>query len=204
MVNAESIHIPGYQGEAELLRYRQASSSSRVLLLLPGQNYAPVRSSLELLVEMALQRGWEVLALRYSFQVSAYSTRSMDLDDLEREVLGVLPFLSSYAEVCLAGKSLGTIMARRLLDRLEAPNRSLLLITPNPEAVLGEVDVDRLCLVGDRDRFLEQTAVARAARPDEWRVYPGADHGLLVEGDWRATAAVWQALVSDAEAFLTR
>lgn len=200
----KSALLPGHQGQAQILQYRQSDPSNRILLLLPGQNYAPDRSPLELLTEMATQAGWDVVSFRYSFQVSPYPTENLAFDDLEREVLGVLPQLAGYQEVCLAGKSLGTSMARRLIGQIQASKRSLLLITPLPDSFTGEATCPRLCLIGDQDPLFDQTASARAAHPAEWRVYPGADHALQVQGDWRATAGVWQALVADAERFLAR
>jgi hypothetical protein len=200
----ESILIPGHQGQAELLRLRQDPPARKLLVILPGRNYDPDRSPLELLGMMALSHGYEMLGLRYSFQVSPYPTENLSLDDLEREVDGILPYLAGYDEVCIAGKSLGSSLARRLLPKVTAAERSLILLTPLPDAVEGDAPVDRLCLVGDADPVFPLVAAAREAHPAEWRVYPGADHGLQIGTDWRATAQLWQALVAEAEAFLTR
>jgi predicted alpha/beta-hydrolase family hydrolase len=200
----KSVLLPGHQGQAELLQYSQPTPSKRLLLLLPGRYYATDRSPLELLAEMGTQNGWDVLGFRYSFQVSPYPTENLTFDQLEREVLGILPHLAGYQEVCLGGKSMGSSMARRLLGQTQAQERSLLLITPLNDSFAGAATVPRLCLIGDQDPLFDQTASARAAHPAEWRVYPGADHSLQVQGDWRATAGVWQALVADAESFLAR
>lgn len=200
----ESIRIPGYQGEAELVCQRQEPRSRKVVVLLPGRNYLPNRSPLELIGLMALSHGYELLCLRYSFQVSPYSTERFSLDDLEREVDGILPHLTEYEEVCLVGKSLGSSMAQRLLGKVTAPERSLVLLTPLPDSVVGDSPVDRLCLVGDADPVFPGLAAAREAHPAEWRVYPGADHGLQVGHDWRATVQVWQGVTAEVEAFLTR
>lgn len=153
---------------------------------------------------MALAHGYEVLSVRYSFQVSPYPTERMALEDLEREVDGLLPYLTDYDEVCLVGKSLGTSIARRLLAKVKTPERSLVLLTPLPDSVEGESVVDRLCLIGDADHIFPRVATSRVAHPAEWRVYPGADHGLQVGRDWRATAQVWQGIAAEVEAFLTR
>lgn len=195
---------PGLQGEAELVFQRQDPRSRRLLVVLPGRNYEPNRSPLELIGLMALSHGYEVLTLRYSFQVSPCPTEQMSLDDLEREVDGLLLYLTEYDEVCLVGKSLGTSMARRLLAKIENAERSLVLLTPLPDSVVEASPVDRLCLIGNADRFFPMVAASREAHPAEWRIYAGASHGLQVEGDWRATAQVWQGITAEVEAFLTR
>lgn len=200
----ESILIPGLQGHAELLLWRLEPRSRRLMVILPGHFYDPDRSALELISLMALSHGYEVLGMRYSFQVSPYPTAKLSLDDLEREVDGLLPYFAEYGELCLVGKSLGTSMARRLLGKETAPERSLILLTPLPDSVEGESLVDRLCLIGDADPVFPRVAASREAHPAEWRVYPGADHGLQVAGDWRATAQVWQGITAEVEAFLTR
>lgn len=196
--------IPGHQGQAELIFERQDPRSRKLLVVLPGRMYDPNRSPLELIGLMALSHGYELLTVRYSFQVSPYPTEQLSLDDLEREVVGILPHLAEYDEVCLVGKSLGTSVARRLLAKVEAPERSLVLLTPMPDSVEGESPVDRLCLIGEADPVFPRVAARREAHPTEWRLYPGADHGLQVGRDWRATAQVWQGITAEVEAFLTR
>ncbi|HLO04446.1 MAG TPA: hypothetical protein VK191_15150 [Symbiobacteriaceae bacterium] len=204
MMKTETIPFPGYQGQAELYLQRQEPRSRKLVVILPGHHYYANRSPLELIGMMALSYGYEVLELRYSYQVSPYPTEAMSLDDLEREVDGILPYLDGYEEVCLVGKSLGTSLARLLVAKVGAPERSLILLTPLPDSVAGEPPVDRLCLIGDADPVFPRVAASREAHPAEWRIYPGVNHGLQVERDWRATAQVWQGIVAEAEAFFTR
>jgi hypothetical protein len=203
-IDWQTAYIPGYQGQAEIVRRIHESPSQKLCVILPGRNFAPDKSALDLIGQMALQHGWDLLSLRYSFQVSPYAADAMKLDDLLVEAQGILPFLAGYQEVCLVGKSLGSSLARRLIDQVEAPERSLLLVTPLPDSFAGAAPCPRLCLIGTADPVFPESTAAREARPAEWRCYEGADHGLYVPGDWRATASLWQRLTADAEAFLTR
>lgn len=173
-----------------------------LLVLLPGRGYTCDHPVLHYLRKAAADLGWDVLSVWYSFQAAPIPDEQVTLEGLAAEVDAVIREVLKrrYARVCIAGKSLGTLLAVQHAARCER----LILLTPVGPAVFEVGWLPTLALIGTADP-LYQPDVTAATEPNvEWQVLDGLDHSLEAPGDWARSLDALRAITQACVDFLSR
>ncbi|MCG0239854.1 MAG: hypothetical protein L6E13_11905 [Firmicutes bacterium] len=208
--SVESIQTPSPAGIPIVHDWwRQDPPASRLMVLLPGRNYSCDRPVLHFLRAVGLELGYDVLCLKYSFQVTGITPPeerwreelAAEVQAALRQVLG-----QGYREICWVGKSLGSPLAVELSRTVPAERTCAILLTPLEPAMAEMGAVPTLAVIGTADPLYGTAAFAASqGRPGvEWRVFPDLDHGLEVKGDWRRSLAALSDVVSACAEFLAR
>ena len=195
-----SVPLPdGTKGE-HLFTAHAAPQSDWLLVMAPGRGYTCDHPLLHYLRKLALELGYDVLGVRYSFQSSLSAMRSPNNNDLEQELEAAFSALPShYQRICFAGKSLGTPLAVSAAKRHRAADTRLILLTPIMPRLETE-DFPTLAVIGTDDFYYTPEMVSNNSHV-RWHVYDGLNHGLETQ-DWRGTLQVLPELLSILETFL--
>ncbi|MEO8609455.1 MAG: hypothetical protein ABI690_16305 [Chloroflexota bacterium] len=185
---------------------KQADGSDKLLVILPGYGYNNDFPVLYYLRKAALELGYDVLSVEYSFQ-AAYTNFDMNnvldlLDEVKKAVASLSP--QKYQHICIAGKSLGTILAVALAECLSAKQIDLILLTPLSGSVQMAHASPTLAIIGTADALHAQAAPDIVpTRPNlQWRVFEGLNHSLEVPDDWHASLAVLPEIIAACVEFL--
>lgn len=185
------------------LSYHNNPTSNHLLVLLPGRNYYVSHPVLHYLRKVALIEGWDVLPVQYGFQVF-HGTQPGDLLSESRQALN-RALERGYGHVCIVGKSLGSPLAAQLAQECTMKHKSLLLLTPIGSAARDAGDIPTLAIIGTADPTYDAKAIEQDDRLTiRWRVYERLNHGLEIDGDWRASVDELNAIMTECEAFLRR
>ena len=160
-----------------------------LLAMLPGRGYTCDHPVLHYLGKAAAELGYDVLSVRYSFQIAPRGggAAQMMLESLAGEVdLAISEALKrGYARLCIAGKSLGTPLAVLHAKQTER----LILLTPVGTAALDVGTTPTLAVIGTADPMYQPEQIETTGANVDWLVLDGLDHGLEAAGDW-ATSLV--------------
>jgi alpha-beta hydrolase superfamily lysophospholipase len=188
--------------------FRQTNTPQGLMIILPGRGYLLEHPALHYLAKMAMELGYDVLGIRYSFQMNVYETSpEVDYDVLAREVeLAADEVLKErqYTKVVIAGKSLGTPLAVRLGERFNKVDLRYILFTPIMNVTELVRERPTLAVIGTADAAYD----AELVRADEekpymqWHVLDGVNHGLEFEYGWDSTIGVLGRVIGQCEAFL--
>jgi len=181
----------------------QEDGSDKLLVMLPGRGYTTEHPVLYYLRKAALQLGYDVLSVEYGFQAGHLDLTSENMPYLPDDVQAATqPVLArGYAQVCIAGKSLGTPLAAALARQISETRVSLLLLTPIAGATQGSGAIPTLAIIGTADAAYTPELVKDEPHLT-WRVLEGLNHSLELKGDWRASLAVLPEIIAACEAFL--
>lgn len=199
-------HTSPFGVEVSSPLFRHDPPSERLLIVLPGRGYTVVHPALFHLRYVALENGWDVLAVSYGFQNSDGDFRPEQFPLLQQDVaLATAPALTrGYRQVCVAGKSLGTPLAVDLARGLKAARVSLLLLTPVSGVMQALDGIRTLAVIGTGDPLYspEMVRLTEGDAHVDWLVYEALNHALLVEDDWRASLAALGQIMDACEQFL--
>jgi hypothetical protein len=178
-------------------------ASDKLMVMLPGQGYSCNHPVLYYVRRMAIKLGFDVLSVEYGFQAAhleldAQATAALH-DDVWQAVKPVLE--QGYRQVCVVGKSLGTPLAAGLATALKVEDISLILLTPIGGAFQGLDTIRTLAVMGTDDPLYSPEVVASVPNV-EWQVFDGLNHSLEVKGDWKASIAALDRVISACEAFV--
>lgn len=191
--------IAGVQAQNRWMR-QEEPASEKLLVMLPGRNYFCDTGVLFYLKSMAVQKGYDVLALEYGFQVSRTAPdREATIAEVQRAVEQVLS--RGYRYVCFAGKSLGSPLA---VDLARAHRSDVILLTPLQDA-LGPAEGRRtLAIIGTADPVYPaaECQAARERGDMEWLVLEGLNHGLLHDLSWEESVKALPVIIGACERFL--
>lgn len=180
--------------------------SDQLMILLPGRGYTCDHPLLHYVRGIGLQHGWDVLAVRYGFQVADRDLKSEETPDLLDEVsqTAAQVYARGYRRLCLVGKSLGTPLAAQLAKESPVEQTALLLLTPIGGALHGLGGIRTLAVIGTADPLYSPALIdAFAGEPLlRWQVYENLNHALEADGDWRASLARLAEIMAVCEQFL--
>jgi len=209
-VHTSTVKIQSQSGATTYnsLLYHDDPASSKLMIMLPGRGYTCEHPVLYYVRRMAVKSGYDVLSIEYGFQAAhldldAQSTPYLQ-DDVAQAVKQVMQ--PGYRHVCVVGKSLGTPLAAELARTLDVEQAALILLTPIGGALHGLGDIRTLAVIGTSDP-LYSPEVVEAFRNNgsiEWRVFDGLNHSLEVNGDWKASIAALEHVISTCEMFLEK
>lgn len=191
-----------------LFMYHDAPASTKLMVMLPGRGYSCDHPVLYYVRRMAIKQGYDVLSVEYGFQaahleLSVQNTPYLQ-DDVWQAVTAVLQ--QGYKQFCIVGKSLGTPLAAELAKTIEAADMALILLTPIGGAFQGLGRIRTLAMIGTDDPlYSPEIVTALKSDPNiEWQVFDGLNHSLEVKGDWKASIAALERVITACEAFITR
>lgn len=176
------------KGHPAIYSYRRHSiQADSIVIAFPGQAYymdAPVMwySSLA-----ALESGYDVLGLEYSFQVRGNDDSGSNLPTVVKEVSDSLSrFFRDfhYKRIVFVAKSIGTVIASEVIQNLSLNLEGFIFLTPL-ERVIGFMNstARKLIVVGDSDPAFPSAAVREVADQESVFLVPDSNHILEVPGN---------------------
>lgn len=183
--------------------YQPHQPGSKLMIILPGRGYQVEHPALYYTLLMGLENGFDVLPIRYGFQVNhtSFELSQMPLlvQDVNAAVQQVLP--NNYQDICIVGKSLGTPLAADLATRLNAPRKSQILLTPVPLALQMPPSIPTLAIIGTADSFYDKAPISQTPEI-EWLVLDDLDHSFLKSQDWRASVQAQYTILERCDQFI--
>jgi acetyl esterase/lipase len=199
ITTAEGVTIP--------LSYTRHDDNPRgLVVILPGRGYLLEHPVLHYLAKMAMETGYDVLGVPYSFQITR-TTALPPMDKLARDcalALDTALAQRNYDRIILAGKSLGTPLAARLGDHLQTIEVRYILLTPVMDSTDYVGDHPTIAIIGTDDAAYDERKIsADAARPYlRWHVFDDLNHALEFKTGWDASVAAMGNIIAACETFL--
>jgi acetyl esterase/lipase len=176
-------------------------ASEKLVIMLPGRGYTNEGPVMFHTRQMALENGWDVLAVQYGFQAANADLRPEQFPLLPQDVsLAVEPVLKrGYREICIVGKSLGTPLAAELAKSLTAEKIWLILFTPIAGSMNNLNGLRTLAVIGTADPVYTPELVKTPGV--QWKVFEGFNHGLIQDGNWRVSVSALHDMILACERF---
>lgn len=177
-------------------------TSDKLMIMLPGRGYTNEGPVMFHTRQMALENGYDVLAVQYGFQAANADLQLEQFPFLSEDIkLAVEPVLKrGYREVCVAGKSLGTPLAVELAKTMTAEKISLILLTPIGGALTDLNGLRVLAVIGTADPFYTPELVKMPGI--HWKVFEGFNHGLTLQDNWRVSVSALHDMILACEQFI--
>ena len=173
---------------------------SPVALLLPGAGYAVTAPLLAWSGAVLAARGWHVEAVTWSFDARSGEGDPVPL--IEEEAVAARESAraaGAHGPCVVVAKSLGTLaLPWALREGLAGAWLTPLSTDGAVRTALADAGPEHLVVAGDADPFWRPAGLV--ARADVATV-PGADHGLTLGDDWRASLAAQSAVFERLDAW---
>jgi len=132
----EILTVPSFwKTEMRQKYYQLQEDNSKLVVLFPGKNYPCDKPVLHFAGASAIQSGYDFMVLEYGYQAAR---TDLDIDDLQRVIEecheSVQRIISQYKEIVFISKSLGTIVAGEVHEKLGIPIKHLFL-TPIKDTI---------------------------------------------------------------------
>jgi predicted alpha/beta-hydrolase family hydrolase len=180
---------------------------NRLMVILPGKGYTCDFPLLHFTRAIGLQHGYNVLSLKYGFQVGdgefSFEQTPFLLDDATQAIDQVLK--RGYTHLCVVGKSLGTPLAAQIVRDTTIDKTCLILLTPLGGALQGLDDkIPTLVMIGTADPLYSPDVVGAfdGFANIRWRIFDDLNHSLEVAQDWQASLNVLSPIMGAIEHFL--
>jgi hypothetical protein len=181
---------------------------NKLLVMLPGRGYTIESPALFFLRQMALDVGYDVLGLQYGFQMTGGDFDETTAPYLKEDITNAIRQTvqrQAYQQVCIAAKSLGTLLVAEAIEAASIPRTSAILLTPLPGAIQEVGSNPTLAIIGTGDALYSPEMVSASSNliNVRWRVFDGLNHALEVKGEWGASIDALRDVVAECELFLT-
>lgn len=160
--------------------YQVKENNDRLVVLFPGKNYPCDKPILHFAGTSAIQSGYDLMVLEYGYQAAR---ENLDMSELHRVIEesheSVQRIISKYEQVIFISKSLGTIVAGEVHEKLDIPIRHLFL-TPIKDTIPYINKFNGLVVYGTKDEVFNDQ-LAKHINIDEVREVieiPNANHSL--------------------------
>jgi pimeloyl-ACP methyl ester carboxylesterase len=174
--------------------FRQEQAPRGLLFVLPGHAYSGDAPLLYYPALVLRERGWDTLAISYSYQSRMANPSGDTLAEAfkeSRQALAAARGARQYPAVALLGKSLGTAVAAYLASEerelVQAPVAYLTPLVGSPlfDNPFAETAGPAYLALGTADAYCDLKALERlrTSRPFTLTTIEGADHGMNVPGD---------------------
>lgn len=214
---AVRLDVRGYRGDSLAHRFLRQEGEPRGLgLLLPGMGYGLAHAGLRYPEMLLAQLGFDTLGLETRYGTPDFQSLSEEqaLEWLKADALGAFDAATAtraYAEICVVGKSLGTLGLLLLLAEGALPPASRLIwLTPllkrsEVRENIMQYAEQSLVVIGTRDphyrlEWLDELAAAGV----KTLALAGADHSFNVDGDVFASLSHLTTIVGRIRSFLDR
>lgn len=166
--------------------YSHSKTSSTLLVSFPGMAYSMDAPLMWYSTLAAIESGYDVLGLEYSFQVRGNPGFNSDLDKVVGEITdGLKKFLKEhkYEQVIFLAKSIGTVIGPRVMEEMDITLDGFVFLTPL-ERTLNYINSSQkmLAVIGEIDPAFPPHAVKQIRDPKSVMLVPGADHGMEIPG----------------------
>ena len=181
----------------------------KLAILFPGIGYTMDRPLLHFSRKLAEEQGYAVRPLAYSgFPAGVRGDREKQLlcyeiarRQAEEQLSGT--DLTSYEEILLVGKSIGTVVAAEFAHRCSAADRIRQVQYTPLEDTFSVPIRDAIVFTGEADPWVEEGSIPAlcAGRGIPCRLFPGANHSLET-GDSRRDLAILRRVMQETERYL--
>lgn len=181
----EYINVKSYWGTAARNEYIYEQDNNRLAIVLPGQRYTNMAPYLYYPLNIALECGYDALAVEYGFQRCGVEFVP-DKDSLAhvvketKEAVDICLEQKRYSEILFIGKSLGTLVQIRLKDEFSEYSQRHILLTPLPECISVIKQTECMVVVGTKDKVFknEHSAEISGLKDITLITVEGADHSM--------------------------
>lgn len=176
------INTSSYWGVNVQNEYRQQGSDTLVVLL-PGQGYTIMAPLMYYSYLVALQCGYDILALEYGFQKANMEPAANEMIELINETTETIQECLSrknYQNVILIGKSLGAYLQTMMMEELSDYNVKYVYLTPMKRCIDGIKKTKGLVIVGNSDKVFPQEEIHKLTNIEgvQLKVVDGVGHDL--------------------------
>lgn len=165
----------------ENLTHEYHLQDSHVLcVVLGGQNYSIHKPLCYYSAALGIQAGYDVLSVQYGFhQAHALTHFPDDFDTLYNEVKSAIDLVLQprHTEIIWIGKSLGTVLIKRLKRAYEGHTQKLIFITPVSPAFDQEDFREKLIIMGTHDEHYDEKLLEKEVESMVVE-FDGANHSL--------------------------
>jgi surfactin synthase thioesterase subunit len=180
-VNISTIKLPSFWGtEVKQKHYKIQQRSTKLAVLFPGKHYSCERPALYYAGTSAVQCGFDLLVLEYGYQAAR---ADLDIDDLPKIIDECMeciqPIVNQYEQTVFISKSLGTVIAGEVHERLGTSNIHHIFVTPIENTRPYMNRTTGIVIYGTRDSLFSKELVDQITSGN-MRVIevPDADHSL--------------------------
>ncbi len=155
-------------------------NSSVLCVILGGQNYGIYKPLCYYSASLAVQAGYDVLSVQYGFQQDQSLTHfPEDFEILYKEVKETIELIKSprHTEIIWIGKSLGTVLMKRLKRDYNSYSQKLILLTPVTPAFDQEDFREKLIIMGTHDEHYDEKLLEKESESMIVE-FDGANHAL--------------------------
>lgn len=183
--------------------YASDPRSNKLMILLPGKGYTVNSPLFHYIHPIGINYGFDVLSITYGIhvtQVENWITRIPDIHaDTQKAVEHVLEH--DYQNVCVVGKSLGTPIAAAIANQLNAPKKSILMLTPIQAAMSMVNNIRTLGIIGTADPAYDPNMI-RESDTLSWMVLDDLNHSLEYRNDRDKSLDILKQILSTCETFI--
>lgn len=183
-MKSDILLVPSFWGTDMKQKHLQVKeNNTKLVVIFPGKNYSSDKPVLYYAGIAAVQSGYDLLLLEYGYQAAR---TDLDIDDLPRiieESIGsIKQIINNYTDVVFISKSLGTIIAGEVHEKLGIHVRHIYL-TPIKDTIRYINDSEGIVIYGDNDVTFSKDMSKQINLNNVCKVIEilNADHSLMVE-----------------------
>lgn len=180
----EYIEVKSYWGTTAKNEYI-SQGGERLAVLLPGQNYTNMAPLLYYSQNIAIESGYDTLAIEYGYQRTdrgfELSEESLTrLFDESKEAIEKCLKKKAYKELLFIGKSLGTLIQIRLKNEFSVYRQRHVFLTPIPDCIETIKTTDCIAVVGTLDRHFKHEHIKEITgfKNVKLHIIEGANHRI--------------------------
>jgi len=186
----KSIEVNSYWGITIKNDYFMQDSDT-LIVILPGYKYTILAPLLYYSLNVALESGYDVLALNYGFHKQDIELKNEEkeysISESKEAILKALAIKSDYKKIIFLGKSMGTTVQCKLINDFSNYEQLHIFLTPLPECI-ETIKNSKGCLVivGEDDHAFKQVhlKMIEDSQNIKTKTIERADHRLET-GDYR-------------------
>ncbi|WP_368657084.1 hypothetical protein AB3Z07_13760 [Metabacillus halosaccharovorans] len=191
MIKKSYIEVDSQWGT--LLRHQYSSSDSCLAVFFPGGDYPCDAPLLHYTRKASILAGCDTLSLAYGYKVVNDEFSFDKVGDLVIDCCnGIDQIISKYDCVIFVGKSIGTVIAGKIIDKFENKKISVFFMTPIPETIVCIKKSKGTVVVGTNDKyFLPENIEQVKQLPNiKTEIIPKATHSLEINDNYSESLAI--------------
>ncbi|MEI2284874.1 alpha/beta hydrolase [Paenibacillus polysaccharolyticus] len=175
----EILNVPSFWGiEMKQKHYQVHEGNKKLVVLFPGQNYPCHKPTLHFAGTSAIQSGFDLLILEYGYQAAR---AELDHGDVQRVVEesheSIKQVVNKYNQIVFISKSLGTIIAGEVHEKLDMPIKHLFL-TPIKDTIRYVNKFNGVVIYGTKDQAFSEELASKINEENEIVKIVNANHSL--------------------------
>ncbi|WP_164669736.1 hypothetical protein [Virgibacillus doumboii] len=185
---------------------KHEASSDCLAVFFPGKEYSCQGPLLHYTRKACLLSGCDTLSLTYGFQAANTSLTSDQIDDLVEDTLETIDSIAAeYEKIIFVSKSLGTLVAGIVSEKLNRKHIHHFFMTPIPKTIKYIENSTGYVVVGDRDDLFSEENIEKInnIKGIKSLIIPGAKHSLELDDDYKKSLEILS-LITDTCSDLVR